>query len=180
MEYQVGQLTILDEFKEGGCKKVLAKCSCGKIKTYRKSNVKVGGTISCGCYKRKLLQKPQGESGFSEAYKTYKSSAKKRNKEFALTKEQFRDIATRPCTYCGSCLENKMYCYQSRSEEMKQRSEWRYTGIDRKDNELGYTVENSIPCCGICNRGKYMLTEEQWEKYIMNLVEFRLAISTND
>lgn len=31
-------------------------------------------------------------------------------------------------------------------------------GLDRKDNDLGYTLENSIPCCSHCNffKGKFL------------------------
>ncbi len=28
------------------------------------------------------------------------------------------------------------------------------TDIDRKDNLLGYSKENSLPCCFVCNRAK--------------------------
>ena len=44
------------------------------------------------------------------------------------------------CTYCGEVLQK--------------------IGIDRADNELGYTIENSVPCCTICNLMKRTLPKE--------------------
>lgn len=29
-----------------------------------------------------------------------------------------------------------------------------YQGIDRKNNVVGYTPENCIPCCFVCNKAK--------------------------
>ena len=36
-------------------------------------------------------------------------------------------------------------------------------GIDRKDNDKNYTLENSVPCCWTCNRGKMSKTMDEWQ-----------------
>jgi 5-methylcytosine-specific restriction endonuclease McrA len=40
-----------------------------------------------------------------------------------------------------------------------------YSGIDRKDNEKGYTEENCVPCCKRCNgiKGEWLSYEEMLE-----------------
>lgn len=37
-----------------------------------------------------------------------------------------------------------------------------YMGIDRKNSDIGYTPENSIPCCFRCNTMKNRMTFKQY------------------
>lgn len=69
----------------------------------------------------------------------YKRSARLRNLAFQLTFEQFSELVTNPngCFYCGS-----------------QRTEDEPLEVDRQDNNEGYTIENSVPCCKPCNWAK--------------------------
>jgi hypothetical protein len=68
-------------------------------------------------------------------YESYKRvSMHKRNLEWNLPKEVFANIQLQSCYLCG----------YSQS----------IVGIDRKDSDIGYTVENSFPCCSICNHMK--------------------------
>jgi hypothetical protein len=67
-------------------------------------------------------------------YNEYLRNAKSRGYIFNLTKEEFKSFWKQPCHYCGSPIE--------------------YIGLDRKDNSIGYTVGNIVPCCYICNRSK--------------------------
>ena len=42
-------------------------------------------------------------------------------------------------------------------------------GIDRKDNTLGYTLENSVPCCPTCNfakRGLSVIEFIEWARRV--------------
>lgn len=59
--------------------------------------------------------------------------AGKRGIAWELTREQFARLSALPCTYCGNP--------QSGSG----------AGLDRLDNELGYTVDNVVPSCWPCN-----------------------------
>lgn len=67
-------------------------------------------------------------------YTAYKAGAKKRSLEFALKKEQFNWITVKPCYLCGYTGLN---------------------GIDRKDSNKGYTLENCCACCHSCNVSKW-------------------------
>ena len=37
-----------------------------------------------------------------------------------------------------------------------------YNGIDRLDNSKGYEKENTVTCCGICNKMKLTLTLKEF------------------
>lgn len=63
---------------------------------------------------------------------TYKLGAEKRSLPFEFTPEQFEETFwQKPCSYCGDSI--------------------RTIGVDRVDNALGYTRENTVPCCSVCN-----------------------------
>lgn len=64
-------------------------------------------------------------------YRLYKACAKKRKKSFDLTLEEFSTFWQEPCHYCGSEISN--------------------IGIDRVDNGQGYSMQNIVPCCKLCN-----------------------------
>lgn len=67
-------------------------------------------------------------------YGNAKARAKQRGLEFSLSFEQwYALIKPNVCTYCGGILGETM------------------GGLDRMDNAHGYTPNNSVPCCGICN-----------------------------
>jgi hypothetical protein len=51
-----------------------------------------------------------------------------------ITKEEFYEIINKECYLCG-----------------KKTDKQHKNGVDRVDNNLGYTVENIKPCCGECN-----------------------------
>lgn len=68
--------------------------------------------------------------GIWSSYTKSRTSARDRNREFSLTKEEYDNIISQNCCRCG--LEN---C----------------RGVDRKDNSIGYTLENSRPMCFVCN-----------------------------
>lgn len=78
------------------------------------------------------------------SYNIYLKGAKERGYEFKLTEDNFRDIIKGNCHICG-----------------RQPSNTHKNGIDRVDNSIGYTIENSKACCGDCNtaKGKYKLND---------------------
>lgn len=140
-------------------------CNCGKTVVKRGANLIQGGTTSCGCLKFKYLE--EGESGFNKVYVDYKIGAKKRNLDFNLTKEQFKEINSKNCHYCKiEPLQSKTTGNTKCSNEAKDYGNYTYNGIDRKDNNLGYTLENSLPCCLICNRAKGNMSYQEFIDYI--------------
>lgn len=76
----------------------------------------------------------------SGIYNTYRKRAKKRKMDFELSFVQFSEIIGKDCVYCG---------------------EIGY-GIDRKDNNKGYTQNNSVTACGMCNKMKLTMTTKEF------------------
>ena len=44
-----------------------------------------------------------------------------------------------------------------------------YNGVDRVDNERGYSLENCVPCCKFCNRMKRDLGKKEFLEHIKNI-----------
>lgn len=82
-------------------------------------------------------------------YRTMKGGGLKRNYEVKITFDEFKEIVSNPCVYCG---------------ETEKR-----IGIDRVDNTKGYTTENSAPCCTTCNMMKKTMTVEQFLQHIRKI-----------
>jgi hypothetical protein len=68
------------------------------------------------------------------AFCDYKSRAEKKCLEFVLNIDEFNELTSKDCYICG-----------------KKTTTGHRNGIDRFNNNLGYTIENSKPCCGGCN-----------------------------
>jgi hypothetical protein len=67
-------------------------------------------------------------------YSRYKTNAEQRNYAFELSEEQYYKLIREDCYICG-----------------KKTNENHTNGVDRFDNEKGYTFHNSNACCGQCN-----------------------------
>ena len=80
------------------------------------------------------------------SYSNYKSRANEKGLRFELSKEVFEQKRKEPCYYCG-----------------KGESDTHKNGIDRIDNMVGYTEENSRSCCGDCN---YMKRNNDYDLFI--------------
>jgi hypothetical protein len=83
-------------------------------------------------------------------YITYRHSARVRNIAFQLDEEVFNRIVVLPCLYCGLQPAN---------------------GIDRRDNNLGYTQTNSSPCCSPCNYMKKNMEEKEFVNHACKIFE---------
>jgi hypothetical protein len=124
-------------------KKEYAKKNADKIrenqKSYRESHRE---ELSL---KQKNRQKQNKEKYYytkhklSGRYSTYKTNATKRGLQFDLTLEQFDEITSKPCYYCG---------------DFDYYKDMKYTGVDRMNSENGYFLENCVPCCNVCNTMK--------------------------
>jgi hypothetical protein len=76
----------------------------------------------------------------------YKHRATKMEKAFELSREEFDDLQKKlPCYICNR-MNTKNHC----------------NGVDRIDNNEGYTLENSRTCCGDCNLMKKILSHEDF------------------
>jgi len=142
-------------------------CDCGARIAVRSRELLKYKTQSCGCMNRELSSKRSGSnrkgvgvSAFNQLLYNYKRSAEKRGYDFLLTNNQFKNLVESPCLYCGSHRETKA----PRSKGTN--GDYFYTGIDRVNNNLGYTVANSAPCCKQCNIAKGSLSNYDFFKWI--------------
>lgn len=112
----------------------------------------------------------KGHAGFAKVYGAYRGRAKKSGRKWSLTKEQVWCITSSTCYYCG--IEPTLI---SKPTSRKQRRcvDWGtyyYNGIDRVDNTGGYTIENVVPCCVYCNKGKLNNSVEDFRTWIRLIV----------
>lgn len=96
---------------------------------------------------------------FNVLYKSYKDSAKFRGYSFELTKEDFRNLTTKNCHYCNEIPSQRRRTGRKTSTAP---SFYIYNGIDRIINNIGYTLQNCVPCCPMCNKMKRALSVEEF------------------
>jgi len=152
------------------------ECSCGNQVVVIGTKLRSGNTRSCGCLHKERMSEshklPSGEAAFNRILNCIKRNAKSRGYKWQLTKEQVQTSIQQPCYYCGaepnqgsnlSSICNGVYLYN---------------GIDRVDNSKGYTFNNIVPCCGICNKAKNSQTVEQFKAWI-HAVNERFLVRTS-
>lgn len=84
---------------------------------------------------------------------SYKTQALKRGKEFLLTYQDFYNLVSMDCAYCG----RKPFRKQKAGESTRTKADTRMilcNGVDRVDNDLPYVLENCVSCCQTCNVAK--------------------------
>ena len=122
-------------------KRECTKCSKTRhVKHFASANTKV-----CSYCKNNTTPEKQ-------AYLQYKREFKKRrNLPFELTQEEYYDIRSQDCTYCGGPGGS----------------------IDRVDSSLGYTLDNCTPTCKRCNMMKHTMRQEDFIAHCRKIVEYQ-------
>lgn len=160
-----GRIVVLK--KQDG--KWLCRCSCGKEILISTGWVRF--RKGCGCHRvavgraaalaRRL---PQGEGAIRSIFATYSNSAKKRGHEFTLTKQDLTSLVSKTCYYCGR--EPSQESWVNDFHHVK------YNGLDRVDNEKGYTIDNVVTSCYRCNRAKAKMTKDQFLDWVSRVYKF--------
>lgn len=86
----------------------------------------------------------------------YTKGARRRNLKFQLSNEDFKQIVSRPCHYCG----------------LPQAS-----GIDRKDNSLGYVLNNVVASCATCNFCKHTSNYDDFLSKCAQIMYVQMSLS---
>lgn len=136
-------------------------CDCGNKKIITAKGLSRGTTKSCGCLHREMATKyPQFPPAFNNLFGSRRAEALRRGREFYLTREECFVLASSNCYYCGSKPGQIVSCGK------KKNNQYPYTfisnGIDRVDNNIGYTSTNSVACCKVCNRAKNTMTKQDF------------------
>ena len=138
-------------------------CKIEKIETefYKRSDGRSQDGLSYHC---KSCQKDNKRKWYLDnrsrpevRFKNLKSNAKTRNLPFKLTQKQYIEITSKSCYYCDASIADSAG-----------------GSIDRLNSNKGYTLKNSVACCGNCNIGRNNIyTPEEWKIMINALLNFR-------
>jgi predicted transcriptional regulator len=79
-----------------------------------------------------------------------RNRCKIKNRECLLSEEQMINILTQSCHYCGD------------TESI---------GMDRINSDLGYTEDNTVPCCSTCNTMKMDMKTDDWFNHMRKILE---------
>ena len=102
------------------------KCQAKRVGTWRRENPD-----------KRQAQERRRSFRAGRRWSGFKNGSKHRGVSVEITVDQWLDvIENQACHYCGGDLP-------------KQGS-----GLDRKDNTMGYSIGNIVPCCTSCNRTK--------------------------
>ena len=161
------RLTVIEHAGLGKNKNVLwyCRCICGNYSIVTGSSLRLGKVKSCGCSRRK----GPGVSYLNHKLRRYKLDAKKRKLEWGLSKEDFLFLITQSCHYCGASPTNPKINLDALNTFGTKRyptGTIPHNGIDRIDNDKGYTIRNTVPCCKNCNWGKGTKTIHQFKDWI--------------
>lgn len=143
-----GQLTVIRpvfrSYKQGKQQKWYwqCQCSCGRITYTDPHALSMQTKHYCQvCARQKVIEQtrlPGNLAVWHRVFKDTRNNAKKRGYQVQLDFQTFKQIAQRNCYYCG--CQPKLGSYGIARN-----------GVDRLDNTIGYTKDNCVPCCGMCN-----------------------------
>lgn len=151
-------------------RKWLCKCECGNFITVLGHNLKTGNTKSCGCLPKQMNRLPDNKGVINHIILQYKRHARDRGISWNLSYEKVRSIIQKPCFYCGA--EKSDHTVTKNCKEG-----YDHNGIDRVDSSKGYSAENVVPCCKICNRGKANMSKEDFIELACRIAKHSQAMS---
>ncbi len=175
--YKFNKLTVIEPLqrKVGERTKYKCICECGNEIVVEGSKIKNSHTKSCGCIKKEIdygfNRLAEGEASRNGLITTYKTNAKVKGINFELTKDELITFFESNCYYCGR--EPYMVTYKKGTN-----GGYIYTGIDRKDNnkDIGYTLNNTVPCCTKCN---FIKNKLDFEDFITWIQEVNINLTKN-
>jgi hypothetical protein len=157
--------------------KVMWECVCdcgtetivrGDAFTQKASN----HTRSCGCLQKEKAAEngKKGYLGFNVYLKNcvllnYKQRADKHGIEFKLSREEFMSFLDKSCAYCGNKNTNTM-------KNRRNKEVLKYNGIDRIDSNKGYSLDNTVSCCNVCNYAKSDMGKQEFLSWLKRAYEY--------
>jgi len=168
-----GMLTVLEyagslkELKgsDGGAA-WLCRCECGAEVIAKGAKLRAKLTTRCGNH----TKKPKGVGSFNAIYRVMSWRAKSKNIKWELTKDFLKEITKLPCNYCGMEPSN--------IGSGSANGNYIYSGVDRVDSSLGYTVDNVVPCCSTCNKAKMQMSVVEFFEWIQRVVAHNWTLTT--
>ena len=132
------------------------------------ASVKPGRSFSLVAEARRAYRKTAAYRAYLEkrkssldyAWSQFRSHARRRGKEVAISKDDYCTLVKMPCAYCS---------------ERPPAATGRH-GIDREDNGLGYVQGNCVPCCTTCNMMKWKLSRSDFVDHARRLSSFASSL----
>jgi len=183
-----GRLLVISEVRYGnkeknrnyGYRLWKCKCDCGNYVVLRTTYLTGGDSKSCGCLFTDRANEKRIEPYTklkNSVYNEYKGFSRRMGRAFELNKEEFFDITSKDCFYCGEKPSN----FRNGKGTTKI---FRFNGIDRVDSKKGYVKGNIVPCCKNCNYAKRERTVEEFYKWVENVYNFKVKgrkyVKTNE
>ncbi len=176
-----GSLLVVEKAKQHGPGRVAVwrcLCDCGKEAFKIKAALIKPKIVSCGCrIQERFILTGAGRrdpsptmSSYRKLYGEYKSRTTKR---FSLKLEQFISLISKNCFYCDappSKTKNanltKSGKYRTSNKQRIDQATIYYNGLDKINPKKGYTINNVLPACWICNRAK---SDTSYERFLLYL-----------
>ena len=139
----------------------ICKCECGATTEVTSNGLLSGNTTSCGCGradgKRAYeLRVTSNRSIAGSIMAHMRQNATRRDLEWSLTEDEFNNLVTRPCKYCGIPPQNTV----------RNVSQKKYHGLDRVDSSKGYVPGNVVSCCKRCNFAKHVQSLDEFKAHV--------------
>ena len=97
--------------------------------------------------------------GYKWRLQRLESKCRTKNYEIDIDLEHYTSLLNKGCHYCNASLNKETGA-----------------GLDRINNNKGYTMNNIIPCCGKCNQIRNIhLTKEEMEVAMKAILQHRNA-----
>jgi len=164
----VNDLHVLEESDQRnskGDKQHLCRClKCGDELLVLSWKLRKG--VAKSCRPCSLLKASPEDRFWNTIHSKYRTGAAKRGLSFTVSVEDFKAVATKPCTYCGAeplpckrVQKGDKASAQHRGGEVNTRYNdklvFSMNGLDRVDNSIGYELGNLTPACTMCNLMKW-------------------------
>lgn len=167
-----GRLTVLSQdfsgTLSGGGTHWKCLCDCGRTVIRRGHSMRIGDVKTCGCGSHPLKYEDASRCAFNELLNQYKKNARKTQRVFSLTNDEFRFLTSSNCHYCGE-PPSQLGCFRDRSKN-SVRQPYLANGIDRVSNEIGYVLSNCVACCKRCNWMKATLSFEEFVGHLRKVL----------
>lgn len=149
-----GKLTVLERIKNKYSNSTenawICTCDCGGKREVRTCKLTSGKIRDCGCTYTGVKYQDRSIPAKNSVLNNYKRNARIYDREFSLSKEEFYKLLSGNCFYCGA----KPSKIKRDNTKCKNVSICIYNGVDRVDNNKGYTISNCVSCCTTCNSAK--------------------------
>lgn len=159
-------------------------CRCLRPFLATTAYIRSGRCQSCGCLSftgnnGNIKQDPQ-QTTWNVLLNSYKQRAKRDCIEWRLTDSEAASLFSSRCHYCGVMPTNRINAFVTKAGRYLSKNKTRanlgwvaFNGIDRKNSDVGYLVDNCVGCCSVCNYAKGKLSQDDFEAWIDRLCEYK-------